>query len=110
MKMKSEMVIMIGTTTVSSKDAGERIVKDLLGRKLIACGQIEGPISSLYVWKHEYCREEEWKVTLKFPKAKGDAVFAAIAEMHPYENPEWTMTPATTSEEYGKWVGEQSSA
>ena len=43
-------IVLISTTLENKADA-ERIAELLLERKLIACAQISGPITSLYRWK-----------------------------------------------------------
>lgn len=102
MKIKNE--IGIGVTTCPSKEVASEIVNELLSAKLIACGQIGGPIESIYRWEGKLSRETEWKITLKFDLAKKAELEQNLTEIHPYETPQWVVWKAEASEEYYNWV------
>jgi len=96
----------IGVTTCSSKEIASSIVNELLSAKLIACGQIEGPIESIYRWEGKLAKEAEWKITLKFDFVKQEQLEENIGKIHPYETPQWVVWEAGASEEYYNWVTE----
>ena len=96
--------IMIGWTTVSSQEDAEKIVKKLLELNLIACGQINGPISSHYKWDGEMHNEQEWRVTVKYAHKQIDETSRKLLAIHPYDTPQWTTVEATTNRKYGEWV------
>ena len=102
MDMKKE--IGIGVTTCSSNEVALRIVNELLSAKLIACGQIEGPIESIYRWEGKLEQETEWKITMKFDLVNHAELEENIAKIHPYETPQWDVWGAGASEEYYNWV------
>ena len=47
------------STTLEDKDAAEKLASHLLDRRLIACAQITGPITSLFRWQGEQTVAEE---------------------------------------------------
>jgi periplasmic divalent cation tolerance protein len=96
----------IGVTTCSTKGVASSIVNELLSAKLIVCGQIEGPIESIYRWDDKLAKEVEWKITLKFDFGKLEQLEENIGKIHPYETPQWVVWEAGASEEYYNWVTE----
>jgi periplasmic divalent cation tolerance protein len=66
----------------------------LLGTRLAACAQVEGPLLSCYPWQGQRQHEEEWRVTLKFPIENAAAVEAWLLANHPYETPQWLAVDA----------------
>jgi periplasmic divalent cation tolerance protein len=95
----------------SDRDALEAIVEQLLQERLIACGQVLGPVSSSFRWEGEVQREQEWLALLKTATALADRVRARVAELHPYEVPEIIVTPVVGGHEpYLQWVLQQTAA
>jgi periplasmic divalent cation tolerance protein len=68
-------------------ETAERIAATLLDEALIACANIMGPMTSLYVWKGERGRDEETGVLFKTNAAVLDRAIARLGELHPYEEP-----------------------
>ena len=56
--------LMAMTTTDSRPDA-ERLARDLVERRLAACVQVLGPISSTYRWQGAVETAEEWLCLIK---------------------------------------------
>ena len=102
--MKNKKEIGVAVTTCSSKEAASRIVNDLLRNDLIACGQIEGPIESMYRWKGNLEKDTEWRISLKFDPGKEVELKEAVKGLHPYDIPQWVAWKAESSEEYYDWV------
>jgi periplasmic divalent cation tolerance protein len=86
----------------------EAIIGELLQQRLIACGQVLGPISSCFRWQGDVQREQEWLALLKTAAALAGRVQARVAELHPYEVPEILVTNVDSGHEaYLLWVLEQ---
>jgi periplasmic divalent cation tolerance protein len=79
--------IQVVTTTASQEEA-ERIAQALVTRRLAACVQVAGPISSTYRWKGELESSQEWLCTIKTRQSHYHLLEAAIRELHSYEVPE----------------------
>ena len=97
-------VIGIATTTCTNKKTASGIVDTLLFEGLIACGQIEGPIESSYIWDGKLNKEPEWRIVFKFPLDKAKKLEKKLNELHSYENPQWTTWKAEASQGYVNWV------
>lgn len=94
-------------TTIDSEQAAERISAVLVERRLAACVQVLGPLSSTYRWQGEVERAREWMCVAKTTAARYPEVEAAIRELHPYDEPEIVATPiAAGSAGYLAWVSE----
>lgn len=91
-------------TTMPDEEQAVALVRQLLERRLVACGNLF-PIRSLYHWQASVDDAREVAVFLKAP-AKGLApLFAAVRELHPYEVPcieEWDVD--TVHAPYEAWV------
>jgi periplasmic divalent cation tolerance protein len=96
--------IQVITTAASEEDAA-RIAQRLVERRLAACAQVVGPITSTYWWQGRMETSREWQCVLK---SRGDlfsAVEAAIREVHAYSTPEILAVPvARGSDDYLAWL------
>jgi periplasmic divalent cation tolerance protein len=75
-------------TTIASREEAERIAGELVARRLAACVQIVGPITSTYRWQGKIETGQEWQCVVKTRASRYAAVEAAIRELHSYEVPE----------------------
>ena len=78
--------LMAMTTTDVRSDA-ERLAHDLVERRLAACVQVLGPISSTYQWRGAVETVEEWLCLIKTTAARFDALAGHIETNHGYETP-----------------------
>src|SRR6476620_9152292 len=81
--------LLIGWTTLPSRDAAERVARFLVSENLAACAQIDGPIRSFYQWEGKLNEDEEFRLTLKFSAAKTEALEKRLRALHPYSVPQW---------------------
>jgi periplasmic divalent cation tolerance protein len=94
-------------TTAASGDEANKIAEALVERRLAACVNVVGPISSVYRWKENVERAQEWLLIVKTTAEVVDAVGSAIKELHSYELPECVALPIEGgSEAYLEWIGE----
>ena len=100
-------VIQIQTTTGDQSEA-QRLAEQLVQRRLAACVQVSGPITSTYRWKQQLEKSEEWLCTIKTQADMYDRVESAIRELHSYDEPEILALPVTAgSPGYLKWVSDE---
>ena len=105
--MTGEKFIQIITTTAQRADA-EKIAEALVEKRLAACVQIIGPIRSIYRWKGNIEREEEWQCQIKTRLDLFTEAEQAIRAIHPYETPEIIALPIITgSLNYLEWLREE---
>lgn len=79
-------------TTAGSEEEAGRIASLLVERRLAACVQVVGPVTSRYRWQGEIEEAREWQCLAKTTRAAYEAVEAAIRGAHSYEEPEIIAT------------------
>ncbi len=75
-------------TTTGTREEADNIARQLVTRKLAACVQVAGPISSTYSWQGKVETSQEWLCLIKSREALFSALEAAICELHSYDVPE----------------------
>lgn len=92
-------------TTVASDEEAVTLVRELLERRLIACGTLLPGSRSLYRWQGKIADEQEVVVLLKTRSARLDSLRTAFAELHPYKVPELLAMPVEGGlEKYLEWI------
>jgi periplasmic divalent cation tolerance protein len=95
-------------TTVEKIQDAERIVKNLLEKRLAGCTQIIGPIKSTYWWKGNIETSQEYLVFIKSRQGLYEEIENSIKENHPYETPEIICIPILMgSKEYFQWLEDE---
>ncbi len=93
--------------TVNSKEEAEKISRQLLEQKLVACANIVGPITSHFHWMGKIDCAEEFLVLLKSRMDLFDALSEKIKSLHSYEVPEILALPVVAgSRDYLNWFDE----
>lgn len=96
------------STTVAKKTDAEKIAKVLSDKKLSACTQIIGPITSVYRWKGKLEKSKEWLCVAKTDQKHYAKIEKVIKKVHPYQLPEIIVTPILNgSREYIGWMQKQ---
>lgn len=73
--------------TTSDNDEALRIARDLVDRRLAACANVLGPITSVYRWEGALCEDGEVGLLVKTRAALLDAVIERVRGMHSYSCP-----------------------
>lgn len=73
--------------TAVSMDEAEQIARSLVEKKLCACVDILGEISSIYNWKGKVQNEREVAFLVKTMDTKSKALLAEIKRLHSHEIP-----------------------
>ena len=95
-------------STAPDLATGERIVRQLVEERLIACGNLVPGVASLFRWKGEVQREDEVLILMKTRTESLDRLFGRVAELHPYEVPELlSFVVGKGSPAYCGWVVEE---
>lgn len=95
--------IQIFTTTDSKKDAAN-IAEVLVSKKLAACVQVVGPITSIYRWKGKVETAREWMCVIKSRKELFAKIEKEIKRVNSYGLPEITVAEISGSKEYLSWI------
>lgn len=106
MQPTSDVVVVL--TTVASIDEAVALVRELVERRLAACGTMLPGARSIYRWEGKLADENEVVVILKTHEAQLDALKAAFGELHPYTVPELLALPVSDGlERYLGWIGSE---
>jgi periplasmic divalent cation tolerance protein len=77
---------------------------------LAACVNVLPPMRSIYRWKGEVQRADEYQLVLKTTAARIEDLERRVRELHPYDVPEFLVLPVVAgSEAYLNWVGDSTS-
>lgn len=99
------------TTTVPEREQGLALARAALGARLAACAQVDAqPITSVYRWEGKVCEEDEWRVTFKTTPGCLSALHELVAAQHPYQLPQWLVSPVQASLAYADWVRAETAA
>lgn len=92
-------------TTVEHKADAEKIAKSLVEKKLAACVQILGPLTSYFHWQGKLDSAAEYLCLIKSRDDLFTKLEAEIINLHPYELPEILAMPITKgSKDYLNWL------
>lgn len=96
--------IQVVTTTEKEEDA-RRIARSLVERRLAACVQVLGPVTSTYRWQGAIETAREWQCWAKSRRELFEQIDEAIRQIHPYEVPEILALPIVAgSQSYLAWL------
>jgi len=100
----SQGQVMVVQTTADDRARLESLALLLTERRLAACVQVSGPLTSRYEWEGQSTVSQEWLLLAKTSPEGLGGVIAAIGEAHPYQLPEiiWQSVAATAA--YAAWV------
>ena len=97
------MKIMIIETTFTKRGEADEVLRRLIEEKLAACAHVTR-ISSSYMWQGVERSVDEHHVSLKTSVKKADAMIARLKDLHSYEVPMIVAHEVESSDEYAKWV------
>jgi periplasmic divalent cation tolerance protein len=102
-----ELDVLTVATTIGSAQDAQKLAREILGRRLAACVQIDAGVISHYHWKGARCEEVELRLTIKtLPDCEG-ALQALFKTAHPYELPQFLAIVERASAAYAQWVREE---
>ena len=92
-------------TTVEHEADAEKIAKTLVEKRIAACVQIIGPLTSYFQWQGKLDSAQEYLCLIKSRNDLFSELETAIKSMHPYEVPEILATPITKcGKDYLNWL------
>ncbi|OGQ97238.1 MAG: cytochrome C biogenesis protein CcdA [Deltaproteobacteria bacterium RIFOXYD12_FULL_57_12] len=95
-------------TTLESKEDAQRLARTLVERKVAACVQIVGPLTSIYQWQGKVEEAGEYLCIAKSRQDLFDELRQIIAANHPYEVPEILALPISAgSDSYLAWLNQE---
>jgi periplasmic divalent cation tolerance protein len=96
------------STTVEKREDADKLAEHAVNKRLAACVQVIGPITSTYWWHGEVEKGEEWLCLMKTRQDLYKPLEKAIRSVHPYDEPEIIALPIVEgSEGYLRWIDEE---
>ena len=91
--------------TINVRSKAKEIAERLIDKRLAACVQISGPVTSLYRWEGKVAEDEEWLLIVKSSRAHYSELEAEVRKIHGYEVPEILAVPiADGNKAYFSWM------
>jgi len=101
--------VLVLTTLPVDADAAA-FARTLVTERLAACVNLLAPMESVYRWEGDVQREAERQLIMKTARARVDALWQRLRELHPYDVPEFVVLPIVDgSDAYLRWLGESTS-
>jgi periplasmic divalent cation tolerance protein len=98
-------------TTTDSREEADRLARSAVERRLAACAQVVGPVTSTYWWQGAVETASEWQCVLKTTAARFDELRAQLEREHTYETPEIVATPIVAGgAAYLEWIERETGA
>ena len=95
-------------TTVELKSDAEKIARNLVEKRLAACVQILGPLTSYFHWQGKLDTASEYLCLIKSRDDLFTELETEIISQHPYEVPEILAMPITKgTESYLNWLASE---
>jgi periplasmic divalent cation tolerance protein len=103
--MKNPILV---TTAFEDRQQAEKLTEILLQERLIACGQITGPVISSYWWNDSLTTSAEYILSMKTTATLFEQLEKIIRSIHPYDIPEIVAVPiAHISDDYWQWMQQE---
>ena len=82
---------------ITASDAAEAVSigRDLVERRLAACANVHGPITSIYRWQDEIQQDQETVLIAKTMLDLVERITERVVEIHSYECPCVVSVPIT---------------
>jgi len=100
--------VIVLTTLPADADAAT-LARTLVEERLAACVNVLPAMTSFYRWKGSIEGEREQQLVIKTSAARVEALQARVAQLHPYELPEFLVLSARGSHAYLAWIQESTS-
>ena len=99
----------VAWTTVANEADAKSLATSTVSRGLAVCVQVDGPISSYYMWKGELEVSNEFRLSFKCTENQSAALEQHVLAQHPYETPEWMVIRTDrVGEKYLSWANANS--
>ncbi len=96
---------MVVMTTLPDAGAAKALVRSLIDRRIIACGTIIDPVTSIYRWEGTVEESNEVQVLIKTHRDRFVELETSMRDLHPYDVPELLALPAAEGlNDYLTWV------
>ncbi len=92
-------------TTVDDESKAKEIQNILVQKRVAACAQVFGPISSCFWWEEKIEKAKEWICVAKLRSEDYKRAESLIKENHPYDVPEIIAIQISSGNiDYLNWI------
>lgn len=92
-------------TTTDSREEADKLARSAVERRLAACAQVAGPVTSTYWWEGAVQTASEWQCLLKTTAERFGELREHLEREHSYETPEIVATPIVAgTAAYLDWI------
>lgn len=84
---------MMAISSTPSVDVGRGLVRELVQRRIIACGTVLAGGTSIYRWKGAIEEASEAVILMKTRVERWEELKRVFPELHPYDVPELILVP-----------------
>ena len=99
----------VAWTTVANDADARNLATSSISHGFAVCVQVDGPISSYYLWKGQLEVSSEFRLSFKCTKNQLSGLERHVLAHHPYETPEWVVVRAErVGEKYLSWANASS--
>lgn len=92
-------------TTTDSREEADKLARSAVERRLAACAQVAGPVTSTYWWEGAVQTASEWQCLLKTTAERFGELQEHLEREHSYETPEIVATPIVAgAARYLDWI------
>ncbi len=103
--MSPETEIIQVITTIDSEQGARKIARVAVERRVAACAQVSGPVSSVYWWQGKIEEAAEWACLLKTTRDNYLDLERLIKANHSYAVPEILAVPVIAGNgDYVAWL------
>ena len=105
MTLKGDAAYVMAITTVPSAEVGRNLVRELVERRLVACGNVIPGALSIYRWKGAIEETAEVVILMKTRVERWDELRRVFPTLHPYDVPELiAVSVADGHQPYLDWL------
>lgn len=91
--------------TIDDELKAVEIAETMVEKRLAACVQITGPVTSVYRWKEKLNMDREWLLIFKSSGKLYDELEREIKKLHTYDVPEILSVPVEKgNKDYLNWL------
>lgn len=103
--------VLVAFCTFPDAETARRVARELVERRLVACGNVLPQIHSVYRWEGKVENGDEALAIFKLAASRYPEFEAAVRSLHPYDVPEIISCRISDGlPDYVRWVLESCSA
>lgn len=94
--------------TIDDELKAVEIAEKIVEKRLAACVQITGPVTSVYRWEGKLNKDKEWLLIFKSSGKLYDELEGEIKRLHTYDVPEILALPVEKgNKDYFNWLNRE---